>query len=666
MDGDTDIDADDHDLLDRQGTWQDHEVVLDEAGKRIRAVELGHFIEIVHGEHDVLVNAEVVTLRHPTQGAVIKATIESERGCTFFTNPRFEETIGAITYIYMPGTLDFGDAMTGISNGAGRFVGPQVAPALTQPPGYTLFPYSHLGTSDPLRDWNLLDIWVDTTCEEQATIHIDVGYPGPVGSLRLPAHEEISINWVTIELAKQPQIRWAGEEIVLAKRWALPDDWFPNPGQEECPLATIYDVDDDGDIDLDDADAMGRVVDHTVIDYQVHYVKNDPSPGDLEGAYADDDGDGHLDSLHAGDGTTADGDIDRLCISKALYGSEEPGQVSVQAQIIQVNCPIEGGPCDEYLVNEHAFLVWYLKIYQVKLTNVDGEREDHSAGEWTPSDPWDTSTDVTEEERNVSSDALARVRVKGWFETIEQSGRGAVCLDMDGDGEGAGSPPGEPYPTIDGCADVDDEPLPAGHWVLPDDLPVLAGADPMLTRPNWDVMQGPDGLISDSPGLIGPKSTLDSHDATPRSWIPCLPGVCPRKTVAPAGAVDIHAALMPPLKIRTSIADPLDEVDNDGDTVVDEDTGFLKGADKKADVYTGGNNLYYRSMIPAEPEILPFHTDRSYDWDSWLCRIEDANLPPEPGMIACPPGADGLALGPYEFWTITGQTCAPNPGHIEF
>jgi hypothetical protein len=203
----------------------------------------------------------------------------------------------------------------------------------------------------------------------------------------------------------------------------------------------------------------------------------------------------------------------------------------------------------------------------------------------------------------------------------------------------------------EGCADPDDRLLLHGHWVLPDDLPLLAGPDPMATRPNWDVMQAPDGATTDSAGLVGPKSTLDSHDPIPRPWIPCLPGACPRKTVAADGAVDVHDALMPPLRISAQIGD--------------EDAGFLKKASKANDVYTSGSNLYYRIMIPAEPEIPPMVGSSEYDWDSWLCRIEDANLAPEPGMIPCPPGLDGLALGPYEFWTITGQIGAPFPEYIE-
>ena len=560
-------DADDEHELDRQSTWQDHEVVWDEALKRVKVPVPVDIIEIVHGEHEVLVNNHYITTHQPTEGALILAELESERNCTYFTDST--------------GSANYGATIQDVSDNLGRVV-----------------------------------VYLDTICEEQVIIHFYAQYPNLPGSLREGLHEWIGINWTTIELAKQPQIRWAGEEIILAKRWALPDDWYPNPGKPVCPLATIYDVDADGDIDIDDADLMERIVDGTVIDYQVRYVRKDPSPGALEGAYADNDGDGHLDSLNPPVSGIAVGDIDRLCISKALYGSEEPGHVDVEAQIIKQICPIGGGPCTEVLFNKHAFLIWYLKVYQVKLTNVDGARADHNAGNWTFGDGEDSEADTL----NVSADTLLRVKAKGWFFASYKSSRGAVCIDMDGDGDEAGSEPGVPYqlPMYEtGCPDPDDEIVDHGHWVLPDDLPALAGPDAINTRPNWDVMSEPDAAKT---AAIGPKSTLDSHDTVLRPYVPGI-----RKTVVPDGAITEADAIMPPLKIRASIAD--------------SDAGFLKEV-LKGVVY-GGTNDYHSVMIPSDPEIPAFVSGGGYAWDSWQ-------------------------LGPYEFWTITGQTGAPFPYYIEF
>jgi hypothetical protein len=715
-DGDTDIDVEDHRLADQQSTWEDDPVVWDEALKRVRSYPPVELIEIVHGGHEVLIDHETIDLEQPTQGAIIKVWIESTHGCTYFTDPL--------------GTNSFGTMMNGISDGVGRFVGPQVVPDITMPTGLQIpqidndldgevnedpvgdadgdtdpdddgdgltdedGPDSNNGVFDAQGNYDYDSIYVDTTCEEQATIHILVGYPDSPGSLKVPVEEWIGINWVTVEEAKQPQIRWAGEQIVLEKRWALPDDWFPNdncgPDEDElcpvCPLAGLV----------------------------VQYNREEPSPGGLE------EGIPNLNALNAPDSVWTI--IDAACISRAMYESEDQGQVNVKALVwdydyywgmgamdlqydmdlcideydgeqpsqgawmcvcaqgvgdvdadtIMMGCD-DTGDCDMdgdadrddldicldmlqeswlgsleeglepgdliEVFNKHAFLVWYLKIYQAKLDNIpldDGDgRADHNAGKWGGEDPIESEgTDF--ETLNVSQDALLRVTVKGWFEGGNNSGRGAVCVDMDGDGDGDDTTtedvPGVPYPIPSyeaGCTDPDDEILDHGHWVLPDDLPILAGAYPGFTRQSWDVMNDiDDDIVND--GAIGPKSTLDSHDSVPRPWVPCVLGfdselwewiLCERKTVEPDLEVTAADALMPPLKIRALIADPAD-------------AGFLKEADKDDDV--GLDNLYQQSFIPDSPWIPPIVNNGGYDWDSW-------------GWNMFPSFA---VLGPYEFYHV--------------
>jgi len=572
VNGDGVRDADDEHLLDKQGAWQDHGVVFDEALKRIKSPVPVQITEIVHGEHEVLINAEVITLHHPTEGALILAEIESERNCTFFTDSL--------------GTVDLGATIQTTSDNLGRAT-----------------------------------VYIDTVCEEQAIINFYAQYPNLPGSVREGLHEWIGINWTTIELAKQPQIRWAGEEIVLAKRWALPGDWYPNvdaTGADKpfCPLATIG-----GAVYSDTAADPDDEYD-TVVTHEINYVLKDPDLGALEGGYIDINGDGVLDTLSFLSQSEAIGHIDNECISKALADSEEPGQQDIEAKLMQVTsfCPmgvVQGEPAptevvyrdgkwvcalpndgptqfdatlvSEVLINKHAFLVWYLKVYQVRLTNVDGARANHNDGKWAFGDGEDTVADTL----NVSQDALLRVKVKGWFESGNLSGRGDVCLDMDGDGDGAGSDPGEPYPAVPamGCADPDDQLLLYGHWVLPDDLPLLAGPDAINTRPNWDVMSEAD---ASSTGAVGPKSTLDSHDNVLRPWLD-------RKTVVPDGAITAADAIMPPLKIRARIADG--------------DAGFLKEALKS--VVYGSTNDYHSIMIPASPEIPAIVNNGGYDWMSW-------------------------------------------------
>jgi len=620
MNGDTVRDQLDEHLLDKQSVWQDHPVVWDEAVKRIKSAPPVQIIEVVHGEHLVLLNGVWGLFHQPTEGALVLAEILGGRNCTFFTNAL--------------GTADYGRT---------------------------------LGAAGDLKTDNLgrVIVYVDTVCEEQAEVHFSVQYPNLPGSIRLGLHEWVGINWTTIEQAKQPQIRWAGEEIILAKRWALPDEWYPNAtcgaaGNEVCPycpLATIGGAlysDRDGDpLDLDD----------WVVTHHVNYVLLDPGLGALEGGYIDMNGNGALDTLSFMGQSEAIGDIDNWCISKALASSEHPGQQDSEAKLMEDTyfCPrlLASPPdttavgaafvygeisysaaerawvCDypdfvgpysnlasllsSELINKHAFLVWYLKIYEVKLTNVDGERADHNAGTWNQGEGEDTEADTL----NVSADTLLRTTVKGWFFGGNLSGRSAVCVDMDGDGNGLegeeASEPGVPYAVTNedvGCPDTGDEMLDNGHWVLPDDLPLLAGPDAINTRPNWDVMSE---ATASKTIAIGPKSALDSHDL-PIGTLIVRPWLFGRKTIAPDGKITAADAIMPPLKIRASIAD-----DKDG-KVEDGESGYLKQA-LKGVIYPGTND-YHTIMIPADSEIPAVVNNGGYDWMSWTmpsCTDADAD-----------------------------------------
>jgi hypothetical protein len=629
VNGDTVRDTEDEHLLDKQSKWQEHGVVWDESVKRIRSVPPVEITEVVHGGHSVLIDGYSVVTNQPTEGALILAEIESPRYCTFFTDST--------------GTANYGATVSGVSDNLGRLV----------------FPAGGLG------------VYVDTVCEEQAKIHFYAQYPNLPGSLRLGLHEWIGINWTTIEQAKQPQIRWAGEEIVLAKRWALPDEWYPNyvsgttTYQPFCPLASNFDTDGDGSWDIDDLEALGHVLDtngdggyDTILDYYADYYRLSPSPGVLEGVWWDEDGDGVLDSF-SDSGNSGDvahwAAVDMNCTTKGLYSSEDPGEVDVEAKLMEEQCvcqPDDDAPdpvfmdlegnsvacydetagrygyveCYDVLINKHAFLVWYLKIYQVKLTNVDGVRENHNDGAWNQGDGADTEAETL----NVSQDALLRVKVKGWLYTANKSGHGAVCIDMNGNGDGIDNDgdtlfgedkadgidndgdtkidedleAGVPYPLTNedvGCTDTGDEMLENGYWVLPDDLVALAGPDAIHTRPNWDVMSEADAAYT---GAIGPKSTLDSHDATLRSWVG-------RKSVVPDGAISAADAIMPPLKIRASIAT--------------DDAGYLKETLKSV-VYPATND-YHSTMIPAD-RIPAVVNNGGYDWMSWTlpsCPDADAD-----------------------------------------
>jgi len=178
-----------------------------------------------------------------------------------------------------------------------------------------------------------------------------------------------------------------------------------------------------------------------------------------------------------------------------------------------------------------------------------------------------------------------------------------VCIDMDGDGNGKtgddATEPGVPYLITNedvGCPDAGDEMLENGHWVLPDDLPLLAGPEAMYTRPNWDVMSEATAAYT---GAIGPKNALDSHDTVLRIWVGA-------KTVVPDGAISAADAIMPGLKIRAGIVGDLGDVGA---------SGFLKEALK--DVVYPTTNDYHSSFFPASWEIPAIVNNGGYDWMSW-------------------------------------------------
>jgi len=144
-------DTDDEHLLDKQGTWQDHGVVWDEAIKRIKVPVPVEITEIVHGEHQVLIDSVSITTHQPTEGALILAELESERNCTYFTDST--------------GSANYGATIQDVSDNLGRVV-----------------------------------VYLDTICEEQVIIHFYAQYPNLPGSLREGLHEWIGINLSLIHI----------------------------------------------------------------------------------------------------------------------------------------------------------------------------------------------------------------------------------------------------------------------------------------------------------------------------------------------------------------------------------------------------------------------------------------------------------------------------------
>jgi hypothetical protein len=276
--------------------------------------------------------------------------------------------------------------------------------------------------------------------------------------------------------------------------------------------------------------------------------------------------------------------------------------------------------------------------------------------EITPVDPDPKSLDP-------GVDAEIGVQVKGWFTNSNPSMRPAREVDWDGDGQA-------------------DAINPAGRWVLPDDWPVLAGADPMLLRAHWDLMDnwtddidstspmGPfntDVHTTPDPGMaewpvIGPNSWLqefttenmwdasanvpaDATIATPYTTVRTATDV--RDTVVPNGVIEWYDAVMPAARIWFRA------------------TGTTASEVMKTDIapYVSNGPIYeapfYYYEIPNSPFIPPlsnlwatppFYAPEGYWWDSWgfqaqtMLQVTSSNL-----------------SGPYPFWTELGPSAAdPN------
>jgi len=315
------------------------------------------------------------------------------------------------------------------------------------------------------------------------------------------------------------------------------------------------------------------------------------------------------------------------------------------------------------MVSQQSFTVYFLQFNSLVLTDVIGKRVatdeagniiSHKAGLWTEENPWDEtedweykySDDPTDpnynaemhdnDTRNVSSDALLRARVTGWFGKDETDNpAGTVTVDENGR-------------TIN---------LPEGRYILPDDWDLLAGS--FKTRPHWDIMCAPDSLVL---GLT-PWGPYYAGFGTPTAALVAAPPVCgpfspslevmtntgwsnavtstdpvrPFKTVVPDGALDKWDAPMPPAKIIFEILDdPTDEMDA---------LGYFKDAFKGTVYYMANTdpvtstmlpllftNPFYFACIPAHEYIPTTAANGWYDWDTF--------------------GRDGDAYGPYPFWQI--------------
>jgi hypothetical protein len=502
-------------------------------------------------------------------------------------------------------------------------------------------------------------VTLNATGEQAVQVVVVPEYP--LGAItNIPVTPEIiSYAFYTTEAEVVPQVRWAGEKIVLEKYWG------PTPGSAGSSFAGKW----------------------------VKFSLENQSVGTLEGISGT--------QFNVLNGSTVWVTVDANGGAAVILTSSDTGTSSVVAGLYATP------QSDSVLLgNQHYFYVYWLKFEVLTLGDVNGKRLGHSTGLWDPANPYLTATDTTTQTLNVSQDALLRARVKGWFTSSNPSVRLETRID--------------PANSTTANATTSTLLLPAGRWVLPDDWPALAGANWAQSRMHWDIMNTPDGssgsysgwsnlniatnyygtpagpyaynanslqtpplkAINDAgnvdglgnyfkiktaaapapptagikilyglagPGLgniasqyvIGPFSP-GLELMTPTGWTIPNPNYDPLRsnmdnTVVPDGVLNWWDAPMPPAKIIFQIQANTDASAKAGYFKAAAKTDIyyiwlhdpLNAANSDLKVYT---NPFYQEMIPAHEAIPPFINNGGYDWNSF-----------------------DTSYGPYMFWEFINQ-----------
>lgn len=437
--------------------------------------------------------------------------------------------------------------------------------------------------------------------------------------------ETITITWTAQTFPKQPLLAWAGQRVVLEHNWADPDG--------ECTIA---------EVDRESTEY-----------FRVLYSLQNQSGGSFIG-------------LQQWGGGPVTNDVDLVgmdalvevsafadplepnsdCISRIGFENQDPGEVDIIAQPVDDDDELDDS---DIIGPSVAFLVYYMKFEDIQLSVVAGERKGHNDGDFSSGNPWSTATDKTDVDWNVSADILVRARVRGYVPCGDTLFGGIANCTLRQAG-----------------VDSNQQVLPQGRWVFPDDWRQLAGGDLAETMsPNYDLMIDPavvtDDLdcdvdedkyvepticesltpLWDASGkithndVVGPTSLLDGwyegDSLAPISGDidPLAPTILFRETLLADRKINAADAPMPVAEVRFMI---------DG-------AGFLKEASKGFvvgnNVYWSGENPYYATEIPAEPWISKNNVrGGGYEWDSW--------------------GNDGA----YEFWQAvqTGDLVYSAPG----
>lgn len=394
--------------------------------------------------------------------------------------------------------------------------------------------------------------------EESVQIVCVAHYPGDPEIIVCP--EKTSWDFYTTENEVVPQVRWAGEKIVLEKYFG-----------------PTYD---------------GKYV---------QFALENQSVGALEPISA---------NASVDHGTVWTPVINGF--ASAILTSSDAGVANVVAGLYEA---MEG----TQLGNQHYFTVYFLKFESLTIGDVVGKRVGHNCGLWDPANPWDTTTDMTTQTLNISQDALVRARVKGWFTNSNPSVRPVRTVDPT---NSTLTDPETATLTLPAGRWIlpDDWATLAGpnwmqsriHW------DIMCNPDGSVTAstPLGDYYKG--ATLVGKADVIGPFSP-GLEVMTPAGW-EIVNTVCdpcrPMNTVVPDGKLNWWDAPMPPAKVIYQIQDA-------GANPNKNEMGYFKAA-MKTDIYymmSGASivytNPFYCEMIPAHQAIPAFINNGGYDWNSF-------------------------------------------------
>jgi uncharacterized repeat protein (TIGR01451 family) len=296
--------------------------------------------------------------------------------------------------------------------------------------------------------------------------------------------------------------------------------------------------------------------------------------------------------------------------ARCLLSAQQFGECHA---VLSLYDPDEWTAGNQLITSEYNLKVIFLRLEKIELSSVNGNRAGGNTGAWLPENPWDSSTDTTAETKELSQDSLLRARVKGWFLNETASTRDAGTVDIDQDGT--------PDLVLPAGRWVlpDDWPVLGylnSEWDImdqPDDAIMTAGTGPAPPQKDaaYNDSNGAGSPVAEAP-VLGPF--LPGHDIPAPAGYEAEIGPYPggqqaQKSVVPNSQLNWWDAPMPPSLIIFQI--------NDG-------AGCFKEAGKDSIYYfTDAGDFYhltnpfYAEMIPAYSDIPASTPAYGYEWDSW-------------------------------------------------